>query len=161
MFTYICRCRPIDELYKKLIKDYKAPKNVERMQVPETNKDVWDMLKRGPQIVDSTTQKAQHLVVATLSIIVKLNEQIANDTAGSCAEHDEQLSDAVTMLVMCQGYLSQVRKDVVRNSCGYPLAKWCTWDTAVGPTQLFDNLPRKLKEREDTYLKLRRGNKYR
>ncbi len=158
---YICRRRPMDDRYKKMCKEYKAPKNIEFMQVPETNKDVWELMKRGVQIVDSTTQRAQHLIISTLSILVKLVDQVSNDTAGACVDHDVKISDAVTMLVMGQSYLSQVRKELVRNSLGYPIAKFCTWDTLVGASLLFDDLPKKLKEREESYLKLRRRNSYR
>ncbi len=161
MFVCISRRRPLDERYKKLIKEYKPPKNVERMQVPDTNKDVWELLKRGAQIVDSKTQTAQHLIIATLSVMAKLNDKIASGTAGTCSDHDVELSDVVTMLVMGQSYLNQVRKELVRNALGYPIAKFCTWDTPAGPSQLFDDLPKKLKEREESYLKLRRGNRYR
>ncbi len=79
----ICRRRPLDERYKQMRKVYKAPKNINRMQVPETNKEVWELMKRGVQIVDSTTQRAQHLLISTLSVMVKLVDKIGNDTAGT------------------------------------------------------------------------------
>ncbi len=62
---------------------------------------------------------------------------------------------------MSHTYLNQVRKELVRNSLGYPIAKFCTWDTPVGASVLFEGLPKMLKDREESYLKLRRRSRYR
>ncbi len=162
MAAYICfRRRPVDDRYKELTSLYKAPKNITRLQTPKTNPDIWELLQRGVQIVDSTTQRVQNLQVSSLSVLVKLVDQIGGDVAGSCADHVKELSDAVTMLVMGFTYMSQIRKELIRNALGYPLAKFCTWDTPVGVEDLFPDLSKRLKEREESQLKLRRRNRYR
>ncbi len=140
---------------------YKVPQNVTRLQTPNTNRDVWEIMNRGAQIVDSTTQKVQNLLVSVLSIETKLMDSICSDTAGACADHMKELSDTVTMGVMGFCYLSQIRKEIIRNAMGYPLARFCTWDTPVGTVDLFEGLPKLLKEREENQLKLRRRNLYR
>ncbi len=154
------RRRPVDDLYKELTASYKAPQNITRLQTPKTNADVWELLQRGVQIVDSTAQRVQHLQVAALSAVVKIVDQIGADTAGQCVDHVQEMSDMVTILVMSFSYLSQIRKELIRNALGYPIAKFCTWDTPVGIEDLFPDLPKKLKEREESQLKLRRRNNY-
>ncbi len=158
---YTCRSRPLEEKFKALTALYKAPKNVNRLQTPNTNKDVWELMNRGVQIVDSSTQKVQNLLVSVLAVLTRLLDNICNDTAGDCADHVTELSDSVLMGVMGFTYLSQIRKECIRNALGYPLARFCTWDTPVGPDLLFENLPKLLKDREENRLKLRRQNNYR
>ncbi len=143
-----------------MINTYKAPQNVPRLQTPKMNGDIWELMNRGVQIVDSTTQRVQNLQVSSLAIIIRLVDQIGGDVAGACVDHVNELSDAVTMLVMGFTYLSQVHKELIRNALGYPLAKFCTWDTPVGTEDLFPDLSKKLKEREESQLKLRRRNNY-
>ena len=135
---------------------YKAPNNVSRLQTPKTNPDVWDMLKRGPQIVDSSVQKVQSLQVAMLSSVTRMVDGMFKaETPTSIDDHSQVLTDIVTMSVMSFNYLSQIRKDVIRNSCGW-LAKYCTWETPVGKELLFDNLNKTIKEKEEAKLTLRR-----
>ena len=155
------RCRPLEEKVKEFAKIYKAPKNVTRLQVPNTNRDVWEIMKKGAQIVDASTQKVQGLMVSMLSVLTKLMDSICSDTAGSCADHMRELSDTVTMGVMMFCYLSQIRKDVIRNSIGHPIIRFCTWDTMVGKSELFENLPKKMMERDENQLKLRCRGGYR
>ncbi len=159
-YLYIFSRRPMESRYKDMTDSYKAPKNVARLQTPKTNADIWELLNRGVQIVDSTTQRVQNLQVSSLAVLVRIVDQIGGDEAGACADHVTELSDAVTMMVMGFSYLSQVRKELIRNALGYPLAKFCTWDTPVGVEDLFPDLSKKLKEREESQLKLRRRNRY-
>ena len=151
----------MEDKVKALTTLYKAPKNVTRLQTPNTNRDVWELMKKGAQIVDSSTPKVQGLMVSMLAVLTKLMDSICSDTAGSCADHMRELSDTVTMGVMSFCYLSQIRKDIIRNSIGHPIIRFCTWDTMVGKTELFEDLPKKLKEREENQLKLRRRGGYR
>ena len=77
-------------------------------------------------VVDSTSQRAQTLQVSSVAILVRIVDKILKDTEGSCSDHIQEFSDAVTMLVMAHGYLSQARKELLCNALAYPLAKFCT-----------------------------------
>ncbi len=111
--------------------------------------------------MDSTTQRVQNLQVASLTVLTRLVDKLLVDEAGACADNSQELTDLVNMQIMSFTYLSQVRKELVRNALGYPLAKFCTWDTPVGIEDLFPDLSKRMKERDETQLKLRRRNRYR
>ncbi len=143
-----------------MTESYKAPSNVSRLQTPKTNPDVWELLNKGHQIVDSSTQRVQSLQVGVMSAVTRMVDAITNDTAGPLSDYAQELTDVVTMHVMSFNYLSQIRKDVIRNALGYPLAKFCAWDTPVGADLLFENLAKRMKDKDETQLKLRRRNRY-
>ncbi len=50
--------------------------------------------------------------------------------------------------------LHQVRKDLVRNALGWPIARLCDWATPVGTDTLFLDLARRLSEKDTTRAKL-------
>ncbi len=158
MLAY-CRRKPVEEHFQSLTNDYRAPKNIEKLQTPRTNPDIWELLNKGVRIVDTTTQRSQSLQVSALSVLMRIIDQIGGDTAGACVDHLQEVSDAVAMLVMSFAYLSQSRKELIRNALGFPLAKFCTWDTPVG-ADLIPELPKKLKERDEARLNLRKRNNF-
>ena len=53
------------------------------------------------------------------------------------------------------------RKISIRNALGFPLGKFCSWETPLGQDSLFLELTKKIKERDDARLNLRRHNRYR
>ena len=58
----------------------------------------------------------------------------------------DQITDLIRLLAVVFSYLSQVRKDVLRNARPQ-LTAICSWKTPVGTTALFDlDVGKKLKE---------------
>ncbi len=141
---------------------YKLPENVKNLDVPKTNNDVWDLMHKGNQVVDAATQRVQRLMAHGLSVILGIIDQIGRDQGGTTESHLQELTDATRLMTMGFSSLTQVRKELIRNSLGFPLAKFCGWDTPVGREELFMDLPKMLKERDDTRYKLgcRQQNKY-
>ncbi len=146
---------------KKLMDKHKCPENVPNMSVPRTNTEVWDLLSRGYQVADNSTQRIQLLQVHALSAILSIINAIGTGNGGTTESHLGTLTDATRMLTMSFSSLTQVRKELIRNSLGFPLAKFCTWDTVVGQEVIFTELSKKLKDRDETQYKLRRRNKSR
>ncbi len=131
------------------------------MAVPRTNPEVWDMLNRGQQVADNSTQKVQSLMAHALSAIIEVINQIGSGTAGLTEEHLQTLTDANRLVTMSFSAMCQVRKELIRNALGFPLGKLCTWDTPIGQELLFPELGKKLKDKDDMQVKLRRQNKFR
>ncbi len=141
---------------KSLMEKHKCPENIPNMQVPRTNTEVWDNMSRGNQVVDNATQRIQSLQVHALSAILSIINAIGTGNGGLSESHLGTLTDATRMLTMSFSSLLQVRKELIRNSLGFPLAKFCTWETVVGAEVLFTELSKKLKDRDETQYKLRR-----
>ncbi len=137
------------------------PENVPNLTTPKTNTEVWEALPKGVQVVDATVQRIQSLQAAALSIILRIIDQIGNDTAGITESHLDELTDANRIVTMSFAYMVQVRKDLVRNALGYPISKFCTWETPTSCDSLFPDLPKKMKERDETQLNLRRRDRFR
>ncbi len=57
--------------------------------------------------------------------------------------------------------MNQVRKEAIRNAMGYLLARFCNWEMPVGKDFIFADLSKKLKEKEEAQINLRRRNRYR
>ncbi len=161
VFVSIYRARPEESRYKLLVEKYLPPANVPNLAIPKTNPEVWEQLNKGVQIADLSVQKLMSLQAAALSIILKIIDQIGTDSAGLTESHLRELTDANRIVTMSFTNMMQVRKDLIRNAMGYPLAKFCSWDTAVGQDSLFPDLSKKMKERDDARLNLRRRNRYR
>ncbi len=87
-------------------------------------------MNKGVQIAELSVQKLMSLQAAALSIILKIIDQIGNDTAGLTETHLRELTDTNRIVTMSFTNMMQVRKDLIRNAMGYPLAKFCSWDTA-------------------------------
>ncbi len=68
---------------------------------------------------------------------------------GAAEDHLATMTDATCLITMSFASLTQVRKELVRNSLGFPIAKFCTWETVVGEEQLFVELGKKLKDKDD------------
>ncbi len=140
---------------------HRCPENVPNMMVPKTNTEVWDLLPRGYQVADNGTQRVQTMQVHALSALLAIINEIGNGNGGTTESHLERLTDATRLLTMSFASLTQVRKELIRNSLGYPLAKFCTWENVVGQDVLFTELTKKLKDRDETQYKLRRRNRSR
>ncbi len=131
------------------------------MSVPRTNPEVWDMLNRGQQVADNGAQRVQSLMAHALSAIIEVINQIGSGTAGLTEEHLQTLTDANRLVTMGFSSMSQIRKELIRNALGYPLGKLCTWETPVGTELLFPDLGKKLKDKDDMQVKLRRKKQFR
>ncbi len=92
-------------------------------------------------------------LVALLSII----NAIGNGNGGLTKSHLSALTDATRIITMSFSSLTQVRKELIRNSLGYPL--FCTWDHVVGTDVIFAEHSKKLKDWDNTQFKLRRRNR--
>ena len=68
------RCKPDDTRHKAMVEAYLPPDNVQNLQVPKTNTEVWELLHKGVQIVDTSVQRIQHLQVAELSAMLRIIE---------------------------------------------------------------------------------------
>ena len=118
-------------------------------------------MHKGVQIVDHSLQRLQTLQDSALLIILRIIDQIGTGNAGLTEEHLRELTDANRLVTMTFTSANQVRKDLIRNALGFPLGKFCTWETPVGQDSLFLDLSKKMKERDETRLNLRRRNRYR
>ena len=133
---------------------YLPPGNVENLQVPKTNIEVWELLHPGVKIVDTSVQKIQSIQVAGLSAILKLLDNYGKEKGDLSEDQLQQLTDATSMACMAFSQMNQIRK--IRNALGFPIAKFCTWESAVGPDLLFPGLGKKVKERDETRFNLKR-----
>ena len=126
------------------------------MTVPRTNPEVWDLLNRGQQVADTSVQRVQSFQAHALSAIIDIINQIGSGTAGLTEEHLRTLTNANRLVTMSFSTMSQIRKELIRNALGMPLAKLCTWETPVGKELLFPELGKKLKDKDEMQVKLRR-----
>ncbi len=135
-----------------------CPENIPNMAVPRTNPEVWEALNKGQQVVDMATQRIQTSLAHALSAIFEMINAIGD---GSAESHLLSLTDANRLITDAFTSLSQVRKEQYRNALGFPIGKLCTWSTPVGQELIFPNLGKKLKDGDDTRVKLRKKNKFR
>ncbi len=161
MLTYIYRQRPDEDRVKGLTDKYKLPENVPNLVVPRTNAEIWDNLNREQQTVDMATQRVQALQANAMTAIIRIIDAICRDKAGPTEAHLQELMDAVRLISMSFSLMKQVRKEAIRNAMGYPLARYCNWETPVGKDFIFADLSKKLKEKEEVQINLRRRNRYR
>ena len=155
-YLVCCREKPEETSHKKMCETYLPPANVENLQVPKTNVEVWELLHPGVKIVDASVQKIQSIQVAGLSAILKLLDNYGKDIGNLDEDQLQQLTDATNMACMAFSSMNQIRKDLIRNALGFPIAKFCVWDSVVGPDLLFPGLGKKVKERDETRINLKR-----
>ena len=158
---YFHRRRPSEEKVKQCTSAHPTTSNVPNMTVPRTNPEIWEMLNRGQQVVDNTVQRVQSYQAHALSAIIDIINQIGNGTAGLTEQHLRTLTNANRLVTMSFSTMSQIRKELVRNSLGMPLAKLCNWEVPVGKDLLFPDLGRKLKDKDEVQVKLCRRKQFR
>ena len=146
---------------KLLMERHLCPDNIPNMAIPRTNPKVWDLMNRGAQVADNATQKVQALQTHALSALLGIINAVGSNLGGATEDHLETMTDATRLLTMSFASLTQVRKELVRNCLGYPIAKYCTWETAVGEETLFVDLGKKSKDKDELHYKLRKKSKYR
>ncbi len=110
--------------------------------------------------MDLASQRVQSLQTGALTAILRIIDAICRDCAGPTENHLEGLMDAVRLLSMSFASSNQVRKEAIRNAMGFPLARFCNWETTVGKETLFVELAKKLKDRDEARINLRRRNRY-
>ena len=140
---------------------HRCPENIPNLGVPRTNSEIWDLLPRGYQVADGATQRIQVMQAHALAALLSIINSIGNGDGGLTEAHLETLTDTTRLIMMAFSSTCQVRKELIRNSLGQPLAKFCTWDHPVGTDLIFPELSKKLKDRDDTQFKLRRRNRSR
>ncbi len=150
-----------DDKVKLARQRHLVPENIPNMSVPRTNTEVWEALNKGQQVVDMATQRVQQSLAHALAAIFEMINAIGDGTAGSTESHLLGLTDANRLITDAFTSLSQVRKEQFRNALGYPIGKLCTWSTPVGQDLIFPDLGKKLKDGDDTRVKLGHKNKYR
>ena len=123
---------------KKLVAAYPRPENVGNLQIPKTNKDVWEELRPGYRIADGQVQRVQGLLAAMLSISLRMMDAVGTGDGGSLEQHLPQISDIVRGISASFSQLHQVRKETIRNDLGFPTGKFCSWDTPVAQETLFE-----------------------
>ena len=161
MLVDVCRRRPNEERMKLIMQRHLCPENIPNAAVPKTNPEIWENMPRGAQVADSAIQRTQSLHVHALSAVLEIINAIGNNSAGPTESHLATLTDCTRLLTMSFASSCQVRKELIRNHLGMPLAKFCSWETPVGQEHLFTDLGKKLKDRDETQVKLKRKNKYR
>ena len=156
------RQRPNDEHLKELMQKYQRPSNVPNLEVPRLNNEVWELLRKGSVIVDSLLQKIQGLLSKAISIVLGIVDKIGSENGGNTEDHLMDLSNCLRFLGATFSLLNQVRKDIVRNDVGDPIARLCNWETAVGTSFLFDcDVGKKCEERDKAAQRLKKKKKYR
>ncbi len=110
---------------------YKRPGNVKTLVVPKTNSVVFSCLGKGPQVVDSALQRVTLLIMKGMIPTLQLIDLIGQGSQDSIQLHLEQMSDTIRLLAAAVNYISQARKDVIRNDLHGSVARLCTWETPV------------------------------
>ena len=112
-------------------------------------------------VADSTIQKSQLLLGTSLTVLTRIIDAIGSGDAGQVESYLKKITDTVRCISMAFSQLSQTRKEIIRNSLGEPLARFCTWETPVGSEWLFGKeLTKKLKDKDEARFKLRKNRKY-
>lgn len=154
------RRRPGEEAVNKLLKMYPRPANVPGLSVPRTNPEVWESMHRGAAIADGAVQRIQGIMARACSASLQLVDAVGGGDRSQVEDHLEEISDIVRGLSASFSALSQVRKDIIRNDLGDPVAKLCTWETKVGQEFLFEgDVGKAAKERDSRTNSLRRKKK--
>jgi hypothetical protein len=144
------RKKPKEEKVLKIAEAILKPENLPNLTVPKTNNLIWDRMRKGPRIVDAGIQKAQTLVANSLTLVVQTVNAMGSGATPGLDSHLEPLMNTIRLMIASFNYLTQVRKDTVRNELHDPVAKLCNWDTPVGQEVLFDvDIVKKVKEIED------------
>ena len=130
------------------------------MEVPTTETEIFELMDKGHQITDAALQKSQSLQAIALGSILRILNSNGNGRGGLTEQHLEGLLDANRVITMSFSSVNQIRKELIRNCLGWPIAKLCTWSTPVGTSNLFPDLNRRLTERDTTRARLGRRNKY-
>jgi hypothetical protein len=153
------RRRSNEDNIKKVMAKYPRPKNLTNLVIPKTNKDVLQALRKGTAIVDGLIQKVQMMLSKATVVFVKCIDDIGCNRAGSAESYLESLMDG--QLSAAFSTLCQIRKDVIRNDLGEPMARLCTWDTAVGQQALFDcDATKKCKEGDESSYRIGQKRKH-
>ncbi len=155
------RRRMSEDKVKQACNRHLCPENVQNLTVPRTNTEVWEAMNKGQQIVDGSVQRIQTSLSHALSAIIEMIEAIGSGTAGPTEDHLLGLTDANRLITNSFTSLTQVRKEMYRNALGFPIGKLCTWETPVGKELVFPDLGKKLKDKDETQVKLRKRNKFR
>ena len=155
------RTKPSEKKCREVMEQYPRPANLGNLQVPRTNEEVFELMGKGPIVVDTLIQKQQLLVSKTIGILAQVLESYDSDSRVMVREHFESLEDGLKFLISAFAGLCQTRKDIVRNNLGQPLSKLCNWETDVGATKLFDvEIGKRLKEKEEAKYKIKKPKKY-
>lgn len=132
------RLQPNENKIKDAGLTYKSPENIANLAVPKTNGDVWEKLHKGSKFMDLMAQKAQFALSKGLVPLIHFLHDVGTKATKSTEEYLLPINDSLRMIVAAFNYLSQLRKDIIRNdykdNC---VTKLCTWDTAVGDVELF------------------------
>ena len=144
MFIIIYRRRPNEDATKRLLEAYPRPGNIDNLQVPRTNPEVWDELRPQHRVLDGHMQRSQGLLSSALSASINMLDQIGNGVGGELENHLPEISDIIRALSAAFSNLNQARKDNVRIDLAFPTSLICSWDTPVGTKLLFDGDAKKL-----------------
>ena len=135
----LLRLKPNDENLTKLIKAYPRPANLGNLIVPSTNEAIYKKMRRPAQLVDIQAQKIQQILSKAMVIPLKLISLIASKENANkpLAEMLTEVSDILRLNTAAFSYLSQLRKELVRNELRGPVGSICSWDTPVPTMTLF------------------------
>ena len=99
-------------------------------------------------------RKIQKVLGAVVEPVIHMVDDIGCNKAMPKETYLDGLMDTMNLICAAIGYLSQSRKDVIRNDYGEAVQKICTWEMPVGVDQLFGiDVYKKLDEKDKVSLK--------
>ena len=117
------RAKPKEEKHKALMQKHKRPENIDYLQVPMCNEQIWNQLKRETKLTDHLLQKAQKTYSQVLVPVIKameiLKTESNNDLKEMVGDAFKLLSNA--MSTTNKSRIERIKKDIApmyRSICG-------------------------------------------
>ena len=91
--------RLADEKLQDKLKKYLRPANVEFLKTPRVNPLIWGQISAGTRAGDAKYQKIQHVLIGTVSAIVRATEYVLNK--GGDQDLSTMLTDSIVFMLQC------------------------------------------------------------
>ena len=147
------RRKPNDKTVLETAEKYSRPNNVPNLTVPKTNDQVFRKMRRKAQVVDVSMQRVQTLITKTLIPIVTMMNDIGQGgpKRKPLEDYAQSINDSLRLGTAAFSYISQARKEVIRNDMPYAFGTLCTWKYDVPTENLFSSdIVKQLKDITDT-----------
>lgn len=92
----VLRSKPREEKVKIMKNKHKRPKNVENLQVPKINEQLWHQLKRDTKLYDYAMQKSQQTLCHALVPTLRLMQNVKQN--GATSDTTELVTDIFKIL---------------------------------------------------------------
>jgi hypothetical protein len=124
---------------EELVEKYPRPDNCPLLVAPRCNKAVWHQLKLPPKTLDTSLQKCQKLLVASLCAIIQA-------TAKATDELKIPLTHAIVLALSANWEFNQKRRDLLRPHLNSRYSALCNPSTPI-TTELFgDDIGKEIDE---------------